>query len=72
VSTDISHLKHQVTVGEIAWWDAEDWCEENIGPHIETWYKLGIDIAAATSDDKSTTWYFKDQQQLTIFLLRWA
>jgi len=36
------------------------------------WYKLGIDPVAHIFEDNRTTWYFKDEHKMAMFLLRWS
>ena len=57
---------------ECDWWEAEQWCNEYVGLWNVDWYKLGIDPAAAIFGNNTTHWYFKDEQKMVLFLLRWA
>lgn len=62
---------YKVTVN-CDWWAAERWCDEHIGVCGIHWYRPNIDIAVAASGDHRTTWYFKDEAALSLFLLRWS
>lgn len=57
---------------ECDWWEAEQWCNEYIGQWNVDWYKLGVDPAAAMFGNNTTQWYFKDEQKMVLFLLRWS
>ena len=53
--------------------EVQPWCASNIGPWNDTWYKLGDDPAAKAFDkDYRSTYFFKNEQDRTMFLLRWA
>lgn len=54
------------------WPAAQAWCEENVGEFNVDWYKLGIDPAASLFGDTTTTWFFKDEEKMLLFLLKWS
>lgn len=54
------------------WAAAQDWCKEHVGEFNQDWLKLGIDPAASLFGDHTTTWYFKDPEMATLFILKWA
>jgi len=61
-----AYTKHQ-------WPEVQQWCNDNIGPWNETWYKLGEDPAAAVFDpDYRSTYFFKTEQDQLLFMLRWG
>jgi hypothetical protein len=66
-----SELRHKVVV-DTDWPKAEEWCIEFVGEWDTDWYKLGIDPVAHLFEDNRTTWYFKDEHKMAMFLLRWA
>ena len=66
-----SELRYKVVV-DTDWPKAEEWCVKFVGEWDADWYKLGIDPAATIFGDNSTTWYFKDEHKMAMFLLRWS
>jgi len=70
-------LVHQAVVKITDWGEVERWCDENVGKWNQDWYKLGIDVArlviAIESKDYyvETTWFFREERDKTMFLLRW-
>jgi len=71
-------LVHKAVIRIKDWAEVEQWCLEHIGEWDQDWYRLGIDVAqlavAIELEDYGieTTWYFKDEQKMVMFLLRWA
>lgn len=66
-----SDLKYMCRI-KCDWMQAQDWCTESVGEFNVDWYKLGIDPAASLFGDNTTTWYFKDEQKMLLFMLRWS
>ena len=66
----LNGYKIVVTVSD--WKEVEDWCIEHVGHWNIDWYKLGIDPLAHLSGDYTTTWYFKDEKNAMLFILRWT
>lgn len=64
-------LKYMIRI-ECDWVAAQDWCNENVGEFDVDWYKLGIDPAASLYGDYTTTWFFKDEEKMFLFALKWA
>lgn len=56
---------------ECDWVQAQQWCHDNIGEFNVDWFKLGIDPMASILGDDKTYWYFKNQEDATMFRLRW-
>ena len=54
------------------WWEAQEWCKEHVGEFDVDWYKLGIDPAASLMGDHTTTWFFKDNEKMLMFALKWS
>jgi hypothetical protein len=55
------------------WPEVEEWCNDNIGPWNQEWYKLGEDAAAMVFDaGYRSTYFFRTEEQAIIFTLRWA
>lgn len=54
------------------WWDAQHWCEEHVGEFNVDWYKLGIDPMEGLYGEPTSTWFFKDEQKMLLFMLRWS
>ena len=53
--------------------EVQDWCVANIGAWNEDWYKLGEDPAARFLDPEyRSTYFFRTEQQVVLFILRWA
>jgi len=73
-------LVHKAVIRIKDWAEVEQWCLEHIGEWDQDWYRLGIDLAQLVvsiergADDQTyeTVWYFKDEQKMVMFLLRWA
>jgi hypothetical protein len=64
-------LVYEVAI-ECNWEAAQVWCDNNVGKFNVDWYKLGIDPAAIMFDDHKTYWYFKNEKDVSAFLLRWT
>lgn len=65
--------KYRITLNISNWDAAQAWCEENIGKFDDTWYKLGIDpIEYVVEGQARSVWYFKNENDATMFALRWA
>lgn len=71
----LTDFKYKVDVA-CDWVAAQDWCVEHIGQFGVDWYKFGIDIAPTVSrgpnGEITTTWVFKDEAMMTMFLLKWG
>jgi hypothetical protein len=68
-----SDWRYHIVINNPEWPLAQEWCEENIGPFGEQWYKLGIDILGFLDGPKwQTEWYFKREQDAVLFQLKWA
>jgi len=73
-----SELVHRAVVKIPDWGEVERWCNDNIGEWNLEWYKLGVDITrlvvAIETEDYlvETTWFFKQERNKTMFMLRWA
>ena len=64
--------KYHITIEEPDWHFAEVWCEMYIGKFDEDWYKLGIDPMDYVLNSRTrTTWYFKREEDIILFSLRW-
>ena len=65
--------KYHITIEEPDWVAAQEWCGRNIGEFDRDWYKLGIDpMDYLLSSVVRTTWYFKREQDVVNFSLRWS
>jgi len=66
-------LKYQVIIHNNDWPLAQEWCEQNIGEFNHTWYKLGIDpVDSLFNKQVESVWYFRYEEDATLFALRWA
>ena len=53
--------------------EVENWCVNYIGDWGEEWAKLGDDVTAQiVFPNYCSTYYFRTEQQLLMFELRWA
>ena len=65
--------KYHITIEEPDWHAAQAWCEIYIGKFDDEWYKLGIDPMDYVLNSRArTTWYFKREEDIILFSLRWA
>lgn len=65
--------KYSVSVKNIDWCAAQDWCDQFIGVFDHDWYKLGIDPAEfITTGELTTTWWFKNEKDAMLFKLKWS
>lgn len=63
--------KYHISIEHEDWYEVQLWCDEFIGKFDEDWYKLGIDPLARFNGNPQTTWYFKREQDIILFKLRW-
>ena len=64
--------KYHVTIRNEDWEAAQAWCNHYIGKFDEDWYKLGIDPAEyILFGETRTTWYFKREEDIVLFMLKW-
>jgi len=64
--------KYHITIEDVNWAEAQEWCEIYIGKFNEHWYKIGIDPMDYVINDRiRTTWYFKREEDVVLFSLRW-
>lgn len=64
---------YHVTLSTDEWWVIEEWCVATVGEFDQDWYKLGIDPAAyIMHGDRRTTWFFRNEQDAIMFVLRWG
>jgi hypothetical protein len=56
------------------WTEVQQWCNDNIGPWNESWYKLGMDPAVGIFSDVKyrDTYLFKNEHDRLLFILRWS
>ncbi len=65
-------FKYRITLTNIDWVTAQEWCQKHIGEFDVTWYKLGIDPAEYILEGETVThWYFKHEKDAIHFKLRW-
>lgn len=56
------------------YWEVQEWCEQHVGEFNRDWYKLGIDplISLNNGGRFESEWFFKDEQKMLMFILRWS
>jgi len=56
------------------WTEVQQWCNDNIGVWNKTWYKLGMDPATLAFSYRGhvDTYFFKNEQDRILFILRWS
>ena len=64
--------KYHITIFEPEWGPVQQWCETYIGEFDKQWYKLGIDPILWINGDTRSIWFFKEEQHLIWFKIRWA
>ena len=53
--------------------EVEQWCQDQIGPWNEEWYKLGDDPAAQIfNPGYRSVYYFRTEEQALLFTLKWS
>ena len=52
--------------------EVEQWCLDHIGEWNVKWYKFGIDPMAYAMGDKTTHYWFADEQSAVLFKLKWT
>ena len=65
-------LVYEATTDE-AYPEVEAWCLENIGDWNEDWVRIRHDIAAVLgAGDRKQRYFFRTEQDKTMFILRWS
>jgi hypothetical protein len=54
------------------WPEVVEWCEQNVGNWNEGWHREPQDIAAVTVGYNKTRYFFKTEQDRTMFILKWG
>jgi hypothetical protein len=65
-------LIYEATTEE-AYPEVEAWCIDHVGEWNEDWFRLRHDIAAVLgSGNHKQHYFFKTEQDCTMFMLRWS
>jgi hypothetical protein len=64
--------KYHITIETPDWYEAQMWCQIYVGEFNVDWYKLGIDPMDYVDTGRTKTkWYFKREEDIILFSLRW-